>query len=68
MTVDQLISRLKEFDGDLPVVTKGFDEGGIDDIENVKKITIEVNVNLDNWHYGKHEESDTGDSAVFIDY
>ena len=55
MKVRELIERLQEFDGDLPVVLPGY-EDGVNDVDAVKQVEIALNVNPDSWVYGAHEE------------
>lgn len=53
MKVRELIERLQEFDGDLPVVLPGY-EGGVNDISYTTQVELALNVN-DEWYYGAHE-------------
>ena len=54
MTVSELIEQLKNYPGDMRVLTLGY-EGGFDDI-NLKTddIVFDVN-NKDTWYMGSHE-------------
>lgn len=40
MTTAELIAKLQEFPPDLPVVVKGFDEGGYSDISTFETVRI----------------------------
>ena len=54
MTVNELIQQLKNYPGDMRVLTLGY-EGGCDDID-VKTEDIVFDVNSeDTWYMGKHE-------------
>jgi hypothetical protein len=54
MTVNELIEQLKNYPGDMRVLTLGY-EGGCDDID-VKTEDIVFDVNSeDTWYMGKHE-------------
>jgi hypothetical protein len=71
MTVKELILRLHAFNQDLRVVTRGFDEGGLDDINTIAIVTVRFDANLSNIHYGAHEEVDedqSGSIALLIDF
>ena len=54
MTVAELIEKLNELDPALEVYVKGY-EGGYDDVEQIKPITVCKNYHID-WYYGKHED------------
>lgn len=69
MTVAELIEKLMCFQPDLPVVTAGFDESAIDDIEIVEIRKVRFNVRKNYGHTGRHElDEEHGKSAVFIDF
>ena len=53
MTVAQLIKSLKNQNPDDMVIVNGY-EGGVDEIECVRRVEIALNCN-DEWYYGKHE-------------
>lgn len=54
MTVNELIEMLKNYPGDMIVLTLGY-EGGLNDIY-IKSETVAFNVNSkDTWYYGPHE-------------
>jgi hypothetical protein len=54
MKVKELIELLKEFDGNLEIVQKGY-EGGYYNPVTVESINLLLYVN-DEWYYGPHEE------------
>jgi len=55
MTVSELIEQLKNYPGDMRVLTLGY-EGGYDDIDlKTKDIVFDVN-SKDKWYYGSHDE------------
>lgn len=57
MKVRELIEKLKELDGELPVLRSGY-EGGYTDVCSVgrpKEFLFYVN---DAWYYGEHEEAE----------
>jgi hypothetical protein len=57
MTVNELIEQLKNYPGDMRVLTLGY-ENGFDDI-NLKTDDIVFNVNnKDTWYMGSHERVD----------
>lgn len=54
MNVSELIEQLKNYPGDMRVLTLGY-EGGYNDIDlNTADIVFDVN-NEDTWYYGPHE-------------
>ena len=54
LTVSELIEKLKEYPGDMRVLTLGY-EGGYNDID-LDTADIVFNVNdKDTWYYGPHE-------------
>lgn len=54
MTVNELIEQLKNYPGDMRVLTLGY-EGGLNDTY-IKSDTVVFNVNSkDTWYYGPHE-------------
>jgi len=54
MTVNELIQQLKNYPGDMRVLTLGY-EGGCDDIDvKTDDIVFDVNVE-DTWYTGQHE-------------
>jgi hypothetical protein len=69
MNVKELIEKLSHFDPELMVIVSGY-EGGVDEVNNVGKVNVKLNVNTE-WYYGKHEvphsDSDPFDcEAIFI--
>lgn len=70
MTVNELIEQLKNYPGDMRVLTLGY-EGGFNDI-GLGTDDIVFNVNdKDTWYYGPHEcvkftDSDTSTKCVII--
>jgi hypothetical protein len=65
MKVKDLLALLSQCPPDMDVVVKGY-EGGVDDVVEVKVVTIKKNVNAE-WYYGRHEVDEDGESqAVFI--
>ena len=59
MTVNELIEQLKNYPGDMRVLTLGY-EGGLDDIRT-KHDTVVFDVNnKDTWYYGVHEYAGYG--------
>ena len=54
MTVAELIEKLNELDPALEVYVKGY-EGGYNDVEQIKHVTVCKNYYTD-WYYGKHED------------
>jgi len=53
MTVSELIEKLKEYPGDLPVITHGY-EGGVSDLTDIESVEIVRDMNTE-WYYGEHE-------------
>lgn len=54
MTVNELIEQLKNYPGDMRVLTLGY-EGGLDDVD-VKWDSVVFNTNSDDtWYIGKHD-------------
>ncbi|KAM3114629.1 hypothetical protein [Phormidesmis sp. 146-33] len=56
MTIAELIEALSQFDPSTPVVVRGY-EGGYNDIIEVEKCSIQLNVNRI-WYYGAHGSND----------
>ncbi len=56
MEVKELIKKLEEYPPEMRVVVSGY-EGGVNDLEELKKVKVELNVNTA-WYYGKHEETE----------
>jgi hypothetical protein len=55
MTIKELILSLENLDQDLQVVITGY-EGGYNDVEEIRSISIANNVHSD-WWYGRHEDA-----------
>ncbi len=56
MTVNELIEQLKNYPGDMRVLTLGY-EGGFDDI-NVRTECVVFDYNdKDTWYMGRHEDA-----------
>jgi len=69
MTVGELREILAKFDPNTRVVTRGFDEGGVDDIETVEIWKVRFDANPPHCHYGAHEEDkENGVEALMIDF
>ena len=54
MTTAELIENLKQFPSDTRVIVSGY-EDGYNDISDVKKVTIKLNVHKEEY-YGAHAE------------
>ena len=65
MTVNELIEQLKNYPGDMRVLTLGY-EGGFDDI-GLTTDDIVFNVNKDRWYYGAHEYVNTMDDLTGVE-
>ena len=72
MTVAELIAKLSQYPNSSRVVTRGFDENGIDDIETVETMVVVFHDDAGVGHVGRHEEVNEfskavdGNPAVFI--
>jgi hypothetical protein len=70
MTVNELIEQLKDYPGDMRVLTLGY-EGGYDDTQlHTEEIIFNFSKN-DVWYYGSHEclrytDEDKGTKCVII--
>jgi hypothetical protein len=70
MTVNELIEQLKNYPGDMRVLTLGY-EGGYNDTElKTEEIVFNFSQN-DAWYYGPHErvkltDSDTGTKCLVV--
>ena len=64
MTVKELKEKLVSFDDDLIVLVSGY-EDGFNDISEIRKLKIKLNVNK-RWFEGAHEESDDADTREAI--
>ncbi len=63
-TVRELIEKLKEFDGDIRLILRGY-EGGYSDVDlsQISAIKIALNKNT-SWYYGNHDEPEEDDTPV----
>lgn len=57
MTVHELIEKLNTFDPSLRVVTPGFDESNLDDVETVEEIFVIFHDDHPRGHCGQHEDA-----------
>jgi hypothetical protein len=71
ITVSELIKMLEQFDPDLPVVTAGFDESGVDYIDAPELVEIVIGYGPAG-HTGQHKLAKDGDRnsvpAVWINF
>ncbi len=56
MTVEGLIDKLKHFDPNMRVVTPGFDEDNLEDVDTVDEVWVVFHDDRPCGHYGRHEE------------
>lgn len=68
MNVKELIESLKAFDPDLRVVTPGFDESDLEDVETVQLVNVIFQDEKEKFHGGRHKESKNGVNAIKIDW
>jgi len=68
MTVKDLIEKLKTFDQNLRVVTPGFDESDLEDVETIQLVSVVFHDEKEKFHGGRHKESESGVDAVKIDW
>jgi hypothetical protein len=70
MTVAELIERLQQFPPEARVVTPGFDENGLDDVEEVVEVAVIFHDEKECGHYGRHEDAPDGTppNAVYINH
>ena len=68
MTVNELIEKLKTFNQDLRVVTPGFDEFDLEDVETVQLVNVVFHDEKERFHGGRHKESKGGVQTVKIDW
>ena len=69
MRVRELIDRLSGFDPDLRVVTPGFDETDLEDVETVRAVQVQFHDERQKFHGGRHKDvGDHGTPAVKIDW
>ena len=68
MNIRELIDNLSGFDQDLRVVTPGFDESDLEDIETVQVVRVVFHDEKEKFHGGRHKESQDGVRAIKIDW
>ena len=68
MTVSQLIRLLQGFNGNLRVVTPGFDESDYDDVVVVETIRMEFHDERQRFHGGRHKRIANGVNAVNVSF
>lgn len=68
MILKELIEKLKVFDQNLRVVTPGFDEFDLEDVETVQLVNVVFHDEKEKFHGGRHKESESGVHAVKIDW
>ena len=66
MTIHELIETLKNFPPGMQVVVKGY-EGGYNDIDKIKQVSMILNAN-EKWWDGAHAEAkeEAGNPAVLL--
>ena len=68
MRVKDLIEKLNAFDPNLRVVTPGFDESDLEDVETVELVRVVFHDERAKFHGGRHKASPDGIEAVKIDW
>ncbi len=68
MRVRDLIEKLNGFDPNLRVVTPGFDECDLEDVETVELVRVVFHDEKKRFHGGRHKESADGIEAIKIDW
>ena len=68
MILKELIEKLKAFDQNLRVVTPGFDECDLENVETVQLVNVVFHDEKEKFHGGRHKESEGGVHAVKIDW
>ena len=68
MIIKELIEKLKTFDQNLRVVTPGFDESDLEDVETVQLVSVVFHDEKEKFHGGRHKESEDSVNAVKIDW
>ena len=68
MKVKELIEKLKGFDPNLRVVTAGFDESDLEDVETVELVKVVFHDEKEKFHGGRHKKSPEGIEAIKIDW
>jgi len=68
VNIRELIDSLSGFDQDLRVVTPGFDESDLEDIETVQVVRVVFHDEKEKFHGGRHKEWQDGVRAIKIDW
>ncbi len=68
MILKELIEKLKAYDQNLRVVTPGFDEFDLEDVETVQLVNVVFHDEKKKFHGGLHKESEGGVHAIKIDW
>jgi len=68
LVVPQLLNVTKRFDQSLRVVTPGFDEFDLEDLETVQLVSVVFHDEKEKFHGDRHKESEMGVHAVKIDW
>jgi len=68
MIIEELVEKLMMFDQKLRLVTPGFDESNLEDIETVELVKVIFHDEEEKHHGGRHEESESGINAIKIDW
>jgi hypothetical protein len=68
MTVKEIIEKLKDYNQNTRVVTPGFDEFDLEDIETIELIKVDFHDEKEKFHGGRHKESTNGIHAIKIDW
>ncbi len=68
LVVPQLLNVTKTFDQSLRVVTPGFDEFDLEDLETAQLVSVVFHDEKEKFHGGRHKESEMGVHAVKIDW
>lgn len=68
MKVNERVRRLSSFDPSLRVVTPGFDESDLEDIETIETLRVVFYDEKQRAHGGRHKESQDGVLAVIINW
>lgn len=69
MNTKELIEKLKAFDPNTMVVTRGLDEEGFADIQTVKTVQLQLRKSeAARQTIGEYESAQSGDIAVLVDH
>ena len=68
MNIRELIGKLNGFDQDLRVLTPGFDESDLEDVETVQLVRVLFHDEEEKFHGGRHKESQDDVRAIKIDW